>query len=135
MEDGPTLTHGGMKFGAGTVAAKRAGAATIVDPRRYVGGTIAEVFERYDVGAVLPAQGYSPSQLEELETAISRTPCDTVVIATPMDLRHLIRIDRPNARRDVPARRGGVADAEGRVGADRRRSGHGVAIERVRWIR
>ena len=97
VEDGPTLTHGGMKFGAGTVAAKRAGAATIVDPRRYVGGTIAEVFERYDVGAVLPAQGYSPSQLGELETAIGRTPCDTVVIATPMDLRHLIRIDRPNA--------------------------------------
>jgi predicted GTPase len=98
VEDGPTLTHGGMKFGAGTVAAQRAGAAEIVDPRPYVGGTIAEVFERYDVGAVLPAEGYSPAQLEELEAAIARTPCDTVVIGTPMDLRHVIDIDKPTAR-------------------------------------
>ena len=98
VEDGPTLTHGGMKFGAGTVAAQRAGAAEIVDPRPYVGGTIAEVFERYEVGAVLPAQGYSPAQLEELETAIAATPCDTVVIGTPMDLRHVIDIGQPTAR-------------------------------------
>ena len=98
VEDGPTLTHGGMKFGAGTVAAQGAGAAEIVDPRPYVGGTIAEVFERYDVGAVLPAEGYSPAQLEELEAAIARTPCDTVVIGTPMDLRHVIDIDKPTAR-------------------------------------
>jgi predicted GTPase len=98
VEDGPTLTHGGMKFGAGTVAAQRAGAAEIVDPRPFVGGTIAEVFERYDVGAVLPAQGYSPRQLEELEEAIARTPCDTVVIGTPMDLRHVIQIPQPTAR-------------------------------------
>ena len=98
VEDGPTLTHGGMKFGAGTVAARRAGAAEIVDPRPYVSGTIAEVFERYDVGAVLPAEGYSPAQLEELEAAIARTPCDTVVIGTPMDLRHVIDIGKPTAR-------------------------------------
>jgi predicted GTPase len=98
IEDGPTLTHGGMKFGAGTVAAQRAGAAEIVDPRPYVTGTIAEVFERYDVGAVLPAQGYSPSQLRELEDVIRRTPCDTVVIGTPMDLRHVIKLDKPAVR-------------------------------------
>jgi predicted GTPase len=98
IEDGPTLTHGGMKFGAGTVAARRAGAAEIVDPRPYVSGTIAEVFERYDVGPVLPAEGYSPEQIRELEAAIDRVPCDAVVIGTPMDLRHLIEIRRPTAR-------------------------------------
>ena len=98
IEDGPTLTHGGMKFGAGTVAAQRAGAAEIVDPRPYVTGTIAEVFAKYDVGAVLPAQGYSPAQSRELEEAIERTPCDTVVIGTPMDLRHVIELNKPAAR-------------------------------------
>jgi len=98
IEDGPTLTHGGMKFGAGTVAAERAGAAQIVDPRPYVSGTIAEVFDRYDVGAVLPAQGYSPAQLAELEDAIRKTPCDAVVIGTPMDLRHVITLDKPSVR-------------------------------------
>ena len=98
IEDGPTLTHGGMKFGAGTIAARQLGAAEIVDPRPYVDGTIAEVFDRYDVGAVLPAEGYSPSQLQELERAIAKTPCDTVVIGTPMDLRHVIRIEQPTAR-------------------------------------
>ena len=98
VEDGPTLTHGGMKFGAGTVAARRAGAAEIVDPRPYVTGTIAGVFERYEVGPVLPAEGYSPAQLRELEEAIGRTPCDTVVIGTPMDLRHVIELDKPAVR-------------------------------------
>jgi predicted GTPase len=92
VEDGPTLTHGGMKFGAGTVAARRAGAAEIVDPRPFVTGTIADVFRKYDVGPVLPAEGYSPEQLRELELAIDRTPCDVVVIGTPMDLRHVISI-------------------------------------------
>jgi predicted GTPase len=97
VEDGPTLTHGGMKFGAGAVAARAAGAG-IVDPRPYVSGTIAEVFERYDVGPVLPAEGYSESQLAELEQAIAATPADAVVIGTPMDLRHVIRIDKPAVR-------------------------------------
>ena len=92
IEDGPTLTHGGMKFGAGVVAARRAGAAEIVDPRPFVKGTIAEIFARYDVGPVLPAEGYSPAQLEELERAIADTPCDAIVIGTPIDLRHLIRL-------------------------------------------
>jgi len=98
VEDGPTLTHGGMKFGAGVVAARQAGAAEIVDPRPYVTGTIAEVFDRYDVGPVLPAEGYSPGQLRELERVITATPCDTVVIATPIDLRHVICLTRPAVR-------------------------------------
>jgi predicted GTPase len=98
VEDGPTLTHGGMKFGAGTVAAKRAGAAEIIDPRPYVTGTIAQVFEKYEVGAVLPAEGYSPGQLRELERAIEQTPCDAVVIGTPMDLRHVISLGVPAVR-------------------------------------
>jgi predicted GTPase len=98
IEDGPTLTHGGMKFGAGTVAARRAGAAEIVDPRPYVTGTIADIFDRYDVGPILPAEGYAPSQLAELRDAITKTPCDAVVIGTPMDLRHVIPILRPATR-------------------------------------
>ncbi|HET8526501.1 MAG TPA: cyclic 2,3-diphosphoglycerate synthase [Actinomycetota bacterium] len=98
VEDGPTLTHGGMKFGAGVVAARQAGASVIVDPRPYVTGTIAEAFERYDVGPVLPAEGYSSGQLGELEQAITATPCDAVVIGTPMDLRHVIRLTKPVAR-------------------------------------
>jgi len=98
VEDGPTLTHGGMKFGAGVVAAHQAGASVIVDPRPYVTGTIAEVFDKYDVGPVLPAEGYSNDQLAELEQAIAATPCDAIVIGTPMDLRHVIRLDKPVAR-------------------------------------
>jgi predicted GTPase len=80
------------------VAARRAGAAEIVDPRPFVTGTIAEVFEKYDVGPVLPAEGYSPGQLRELERAIAATPCDTIVIGTPMDLRHVIRLTKPAVR-------------------------------------
>jgi predicted GTPase len=98
VEDGPTLTHGGMKFGAGTVAARRAGAAEIVDPRAFVTGTIADVFAKYDVGPVLPAMGYSPDQLQELQQAVADTPCDAVVIGTPMDLRHVISFDKPAVR-------------------------------------
>jgi len=98
VEDGPTLTHGGMKFGAGVVAARQAGAAEIVDPRPYVTGTIAEIFRKYDVGPVLPAEGYSAEQLGELEQAIAATPCDTVVVATPVDLRHIIRLTKPIVR-------------------------------------
>ena len=98
VEDGPTLTHGGMKFGAGVVAARQAGAAEIVDPRPYVTGTIAEIFRKYNVGPVLPAEGYSAEQLGELEQAIAATPCDTVVVATPVDLRHIIRLTKPIVR-------------------------------------
>jgi predicted GTPase len=95
IEDGPTLTHGEMKFGAGVVAARREGAAKVVDPRPFVSGSLKGVFEQYDVGPVLPAEGYSPAQLSELEEAITSCDADVVVVATPMDLRHLIRISKP----------------------------------------
>jgi predicted GTPase len=98
IEDGPTLTHGNMKFGAGVVAAERAGVKEIIDPRPYVKGTLEAVFEKYDVGPVLPAEGYSSAQLAELEGAIAAIDCDVVVVATPMDLRHLIRIPQPAVR-------------------------------------
>jgi predicted GTPase len=98
VEDGPTLTHGGMKYGAGVVAARQYGAAEIVDPRRYAEGTLAEILDRYDVGPVLPAEGYSAEQRYELQRAIDATPADLVVIATPIDLRRIVKIDKPCVR-------------------------------------
>jgi predicted GTPase len=98
VEDGPTLTHGEMKIGAGVVAAQRGGAAEIVDPRPWASGTIAETFERYDVGAVLPAMGYSDGQLAEMEKIIAAAEVDLVVVGTPIDLRHVITIDKPAVR-------------------------------------
>jgi predicted GTPase len=98
VEDGPTLTHGSMKIGAGVVAAQRNGAAEIVDPRPWAFGTIADTFEKYDVGAVLPAMGYSDGQLEEMEKIIEATEADLVVIGTPIDLRRVIDIRKPAVR-------------------------------------
>jgi predicted GTPase len=98
VEDGPTLTHGSMKIGAGVVAAQRNGAAEIVDPRPWAFGTIADTFEKYDVGAVLPAMGYSDGQLEEMEKIIEATDADLVVIGTPIDLRRVIDIRKPTVR-------------------------------------
>jgi predicted GTPase len=98
VEDGPTLTHGEMKFGAGVVAARRRGAAEIVDPRPWAVGTIEETFEKYDVGPVLPAMGYSDEQLAEMEKIIGDADADVVVIASPIDLRHLIDIRKPAVR-------------------------------------
>jgi predicted GTPase len=98
IEDGPTLTHGEMKIGAGVVAAQRFGAAEIVDPRPWAVGTIAEIFEKYDVGAVLPAMGYSEGQLDEMAKTIDATEADLVVIGTPIDLRHVIDIRKPAVR-------------------------------------
>jgi predicted GTPase len=96
VEDGPTLTHGGMSFGAGTVAAQEAGVAERVDPRPYAVGSIAETFRRYpQIGRVLPAMGYSDVQLHELETTINRAECDVVVTGTPIDLGRLIRSHHP----------------------------------------
>jgi predicted GTPase len=96
VEDGPTLTHGGMTFGAATVAARNAGAAVLVDPRPFAIGSIAETFARYPhVGPALPAMGYSKEQLAELEATIERTPCDVVVTGTPIDLGHLISTRHP----------------------------------------
>jgi len=98
VEDGPTLTHGEMKFGAGVVAARRGGAAEIVDPRPYAIGTLDETYRKYDVGPVLPAMGYSEGQLAEMEKTIDAVECDVVVIASPIDLRHLINISKPAVR-------------------------------------
>jgi predicted GTPase len=99
VEDGPTLTHGGMKYGAGVLAALRHGAAEVVDPRPYAVGTLAQTFERYPgIGTLLPAMGYGDEQVRDLEATIARTPCDLVLIATPVDLRRLLRIDKPALR-------------------------------------
>ena len=98
VEDGPTLTHGSMKIGAGVVAAERNGAAEIVDPRPWAFGSIAETFEKYDVGAVLPAMGYSEGQLAEMEKIIDAADVDLVVIGTPIDLRRVIEISKPAVR-------------------------------------
>jgi len=98
VEDGPTLTHGEMKFGAGVVAARAHGASEIVDPRPWAIGTIAETFLKYDVGPVLPAMGYSQGQLAEMETIIEAADADVVVIGTPIDLRAVIEIRKPAVR-------------------------------------
>jgi predicted GTPase len=98
VEDGPTLTHGDMKFGAGVVAARRGGAAEIVDPRPWAVGTIDETFRKYDVGPVLPAMGYSEGQLSEMEKIIDDADVDLVVIGTPIDLRRVITISKPAVR-------------------------------------
>ena len=99
IEDGPTLTHGGMAYGAGTVAAQRFGAAQIVDPRLYAVGSIVETYEKYpNTGAVLPAMGYGAHQIAELEQTINDTPCDMVIVATPIDLSRVLSIKRPFQR-------------------------------------
>jgi predicted GTPase len=98
VEDGPTLTHGSMKIGAGVVAAERNGAAEIVDPRPWAVGTIKETFEKYDVGAVLPAMGYSEGQLAEMAQIIDAADVDLVVVGTPIDLRRVIDISKPAVR-------------------------------------
>jgi len=99
IEDGPTLTHGGMKYGAGIVAARRWGAAAIVDPRPWAVGEIAETFKAYpDVGTLLPAMGYGHAQVQDLETTINAADCDLVLVATPIDLTRIIHIDKPSLR-------------------------------------
>ena len=99
VEDGPTLTHGEMKYGAGVIAAKRFGAAELVDPRPYLVGTLRGTFEKYpDIGTVLPAMGYSSQQIRDMEDTINRTECDLVLAATPIDLSQLINIEKPLQR-------------------------------------
>lgn len=99
IEDGPTLTHGEMKIGAGVVAAEKYGAAELVDPRPYVVGKLAETFRIYpNIGQLLPAMGYGDEQIKDLETSINRVKCDAVVIATPIDLNRLVKIKKPNTR-------------------------------------
>ncbi|MFO7944673.1 MAG: cyclic 2,3-diphosphoglycerate synthase [Anaerolineales bacterium] len=99
VEDGPTLTHGGMAFGAGWVAARRFGAAEIVDPRPYAVGSIQDTYENYPTtGDVLPAMGYGDTQMKELEQTINRADVDLVIIGTPIDLGRLLKIDKPTQR-------------------------------------
>ncbi|MBT3315290.1 MAG: GTPase [Anaerolineae bacterium] len=99
VEDGPTLTHGGMKYGAGYVAARRFGAAEIVDPRPFAVGSIAETFEKYpETGNILPAMGYGEAQTRDLEETINAADVDMVIIGTPIDLTRVIKIDKPYQR-------------------------------------
>jgi len=99
VEDGPTLTHGEMTYGAGVVAAEKFGAAEMVDPRPYTVGTITETFEKYPgIGELLPAMGYGQQQIKDLEDTINDTECDLVIIGTPIDLRKLVNINKPALR-------------------------------------
>ncbi|UCD93406.1 MAG: GTPase [Candidatus Zixiibacteriota bacterium] len=99
IEDGPTTTHGEMGYGAGMMAAVKFGAAETVDPRPFTVGTITETFEKYpDIGTLLPAMGYSGEQVTDLEKNIDKTGCDTVIIATPIDLRRVVKIKKPSIR-------------------------------------
>jgi predicted GTPase len=99
IEDGPTITHGGMPFGAGMVYAKKFGAREFVDPRPYAVGSIKEAYRKYPhLGAILPALGYSEKQVAELKETIDKVPCDVVVIGTPIDLRRVLSINQPTVR-------------------------------------
>jgi predicted GTPase len=96
IEDGPTLTHGGMRYGAGIVAARQAGAAEIIDPRPYAVGSIRQTYEKYpNAAGILPAMGYGEQQVRELEETIRRTPADVVVAGTPIDLTRILKLDIP----------------------------------------
>lgn len=99
VEDGPTLTHGEMKIGAGTVAARKFGALELVDPRPYIVGKLKDTFNTYpNIGTLLPAMGYGEQQLRDLETTINNTECDAVIIGTPIDLNRIIKINKPTTR-------------------------------------
>ncbi len=99
VEDGPTLTHGGMKFGAGVVAARKFGAAEIIDPRPFLVGELAKTFELYpEIGHILPAMGYGKQQIRDLEATIAKVDCDLVIVGTPIDLRRIVKIEQPALR-------------------------------------
>jgi len=99
VEDGPTLTHGEMKYGAGVVAAKKFGAAKLIDPRPWTVGTITKTFEKYPaIGTLLPAMGYSAQQKKDLEETINRTQCDVVISATPIDINRIVKVNKPVVR-------------------------------------
>lgn len=99
VEDGPTVTHGEMRFGAGTVLAKKFGAREVVDPRPFAVGSIADTYKTYPgIGPILPAMGYGDDQVRDLEATIERVPCEVVVIGTPIDLSRLAKIRQPVVR-------------------------------------
>jgi len=117
VEDGPTLTHGGMKIGAGVVAARKFGAAAIVDPRPYLVGSLRDTFETYpEIGTVLPAMGYGARQIADLEATINAADCDAVVIGTPIDLGRLLDIDKPHTRVSYDLQEIGKPDLEDVLG-------------------
>lgn len=99
IEDGPTLTHGEMKYGAGTIAAQKFEAAEIIDPRPYAVKSISDTYKKYpNIGILLPAMGYGDKQMKDLEATIAKVPCDAVIIGTPIDLRRVIKINKPAVR-------------------------------------
>ncbi len=99
VEDGPTLTHGEMKYGAGTVAAERNKAKEIVDPRPFTVNSISDTFKKYpNIGVLLPAMGYGDEQMKDLEETINKTDCDSVIIGTPIDLGRILKINKPSTR-------------------------------------
>jgi predicted GTPase len=99
VEDGPTVTHGEMPYGAGFIAADKFGAEDVVDPRPYTVGSITATFEKYpDIGPLLPAMGYGEQQVKDLEATIAKVECDVVIIGTPIDLRRIVKIKQPSVR-------------------------------------
>jgi predicted GTPase len=117
IEDGPTLTHGEMEIGAGVVAAYRYGASEIIDPREFAVGKIAETFQIYpNVGKLLPAMGYSEEQMNDLAETIDKTDCDSVIIATPIDLGRVIKINKPNTRVEYNLQEIGRPDLADEIG-------------------
>lgn len=111
VEDGPTLTHGEMKYGAGTIAAQKFEAAEVIDPRPYAVKSIKDTYEKYPgIGILLPAMGYGDKQMKDLETTINKVPCDAVIIGTPIDLRRVIKINKPAVRIDYDLQEVGRPD-------------------------
>lgn len=114
IEDGPTLTHGEMKYGAGTLAAQKFGAKEITDPRKYAVKTIKDTYSKYPgIGSLLPAMGYGSKQIKDLEVTVSKVPCDTVIIGTPIDLRRLINFKKPAVRVNYDLQEIGKPDLTG----------------------
>jgi predicted GTPase len=114
IEDGPTLTHGEMQIGAGTVAAQRYGASELIDPRPYAVGTIKETFKKYpDIGILLPAMGYGEKQIKDLEATINKVPCDLVIIGTPIDLKRIVKMKKPALRVTYELQEIGKPDLKG----------------------
>jgi predicted GTPase len=97
IEDGPSLTHGELSFGAGVVAAKKY-KCRLADPKKYVSGELKKTFKEFNIKNLIPAMGYSPKQIKELQSAVNKTPCDAVIIATPINLAQLIKIKKPFVR-------------------------------------
>ena len=114
VEDGPTLTHGEMKIGAGTVAAMKHGAAELIDPRPYTVGKLKDTFKNYpEIGVLLPAMGYGDQQVKDLEKTIANTPCDAVVIGTPIDLGRIVKIKQPTVKVGYELQEIGTPNLEG----------------------